>query len=124
MKSSGRGTGIVAGLVLLTLFLWTGGGHGEEAPFCITGTECGPGSYCFREKCDLVVGKCTARPDFCPEVYRPVCGCDGRYSNACFAAMAGVPVAYEGACEGAPLWLRLWTDGRRVFREVGRPFRK
>ena len=38
-------------------------------------------------------------PEACPEVYAPVCGCDGvTYSNACFADMAGVAIDYRGPC--------------------------
>ncbi len=44
-------------------------------------------------------GECTARPDACRDVVDPVCGCDGKnYSNACYAAVAGVSVASEGDC--------------------------
>jgi len=45
------------------------------------------------------VGVCVTIPDACPEVYQPVCGCNGEtYSNECFANMAGVSVAHRGEC--------------------------
>ncbi|MCH8147838.1 MAG: hypothetical protein IH987_07570, partial [Planctomycetes bacterium] len=35
----------------------------------------------------------------CPNVWDPVCGIDGvTYSNACFAELAGVPIAHLGEC--------------------------
>ncbi|MCP3997881.1 MAG: hypothetical protein GY722_22900, partial [bacterium] len=44
-------------------------------------------------------GSCRVRPSFCPEVYNPVCGCNGvTYTNSCFAAAAGVSVRNVGAC--------------------------
>jgi len=48
-------------------------------------------------------------PEFCPEIYQPVCGTDGRtYGNTCKLQAAScqsstpVSVAYEGACVACP----------------------
>jgi len=43
----------------------------------------------------------TLRPScFCPMVYRPVCGSDGRtHSNSCSAGCRGVEVESQGPCE-------------------------
>lgn len=36
----------------------------------------------------------------CPEVYAPVCGCDGvTYENDCRAECAGVNLEYVGSCQ-------------------------
>ncbi len=65
---------------------------------------CREGEYCATESCQPnAPGVCTRRPDFCPEVFQPVCGCDGRtYGNACKAASAGVGVTGVGPCPEPP----------------------
>lgn len=45
-------------------------------------------------------GHCAERPQMCAEIYKPVCGCDGKtYGNSCAAAAAAVGVRAEGECK-------------------------
>jgi hypothetical protein len=45
-------------------------------------------------------GHCLKRPEVCPEIFQPVCGCDGKtYPNACHAASAQVGVRQNAACK-------------------------
>jgi len=67
---------------------------------CASNDECEPDAYCAAEpgRCDAR-GLCTKRPEACPPIWEPVCGCDRvTYGSACAAAGAGVRVAARGAC--------------------------
>jgi len=71
----------------------------------LIGKSCGSAdSYCdyaIAASCGAgdQTGKCDAKPQFCPALVLPVCGCDGKtYNNSCEANRAGASVASSGAC--------------------------
>ncbi len=85
---------------------------------CVDNTDCAANEFCAKKpgNCDGI-GMCTPRPDVCPDVWMPVCGCDGNtYGNACEAAVAGVNVEHDGPCvcpviDCAPGLVPIDTDG-------------
>ena len=69
----------------------------------IVGIGCAAGEFCElpSDQCrsaDLQ-GVCVPIPDACPEVYTPVCSCDGTtYANDCQRRAAGAQLAHDGPC--------------------------
>jgi|GEM_PF-4605745 len=77
----------------------------SQPEYCWSNDDCDPDYYCLFEVCAAETGVCMPRPAACTYIWDPVCGCDGvTYANACYAALAGVSVDYEGACDGSYCW--------------------
>ena len=81
------------------------GSNSDDAQTCggCAATDCEPDLFCERRpgQCDdpTAVGICIEPPDACPDVYEPVCGCDGQtYSNNCERRQARVGLRHPGPC--------------------------
>lgn len=68
------------------------------------GVQCAANQYCefaAGTQCGATDqgGTCKVKPEVCTDIYKPVCGCDGKtYSSDCTAHGAGTSVASEGEC--------------------------
>ncbi len=78
---------------------------GPGQPLCrgLLGIPCGRGEVCIHEpgRChiDDDFGLCVERPDFCIQIYQPVCGCNRvTYGNECEARVAGISILHRGEC--------------------------
>jgi hypothetical protein len=69
---------------------------------CWSNATCDLEDFCLNGEGDCVgPGRCAPRSQACPELWDPVCGCDGQtYANACYAAAAAVSIDYPGECGG------------------------
>lgn len=74
--------------------------------FCggIAGIPCPDGKVCDLRPglCGVadLDGVCKPRPEACPEIYKPVCSCDGKtYGNDCERLRAGAQKAHDGECK-------------------------
>ncbi len=79
---------------------------GTQASTCggLMGKTCGAGNYCeftAKQACGAgdQMGTCQTKPQMCPMVVMPVCGCDGKtYNNSCEANRSGASVHTDGPC--------------------------
>lgn len=80
-------------------------GDGGSGRVCggITAEQCPADEFCDfgTNSCGVTdeQGICVTRPTACPDIFDPVCGCDGQsHGNPCDAAAAGFDVNANGGC--------------------------
>jgi len=97
--------GICAALTLALLLGLSSAASAKVGAKCggFAGFACGKGEFCQRPTgiCFFpdIEGTCVRVPRFCPLIFLPVCGCDGKtYSNDCVRERAKVSKAHDGKC--------------------------
>jgi hypothetical protein len=67
---------------------------------CSSSADCELAEFCQKPtgQCNQT-GNCMKKTETCPQIYDPVCGCDGiTYPNACQADIAGIAIDFNGEC--------------------------
>lgn len=91
-------------LIMSGLFVACGGGVSSDSltSCALNRDDCPKGSYCeFTDfSCGVGQGECRKIPEICPELYAPVCGCNGQtYGNTCEAQGASQSLISDGECK-------------------------
>lgn len=100
MRHSVLGAVFLSAALVVGLTGCDGSGGGDPGSRCNENADCESDLYCEKPAglCESD-GTCEVRPDVCPAVEAPVCGCDGlTWSNSCIAAAEGVSVRSVGPC--------------------------
>lgn len=105
-------TGLIVAIMIAMLGVAIGSNKSEAANLdeaCGGGAHitCNSALWCQRTagQCKVAdaAGQCNKAPAFCMQIYRPVCGCNGKtYANDCERQKARVQLDYVGACPKEP----------------------